>query len=50
MLRRGFLEDYFAAFAVADFRGVDDPLVQVGSDDETVHQNENRLREVDVEQ
>ncbi len=41
ILRRGLLEDHFAGFAITDFDGVDDALVQVGRDDEAIHQNED---------
>src|ERR1700693_1816619 len=50
VLRRGFLKDYFATFAIADFGGVDNSLMQVGGDDEAIHQYKNGLREVDIEQ
>ena len=41
VLRSGFFEDHFAAFAVTDFGGIDDALMQVGSDDEAIHQYKN---------
>ena len=44
------LEDHLAGFAVADLDGVDQALVQVGRDGEAVDQDEDGLREVDVEQ
>src|SRR5260370_31445077 len=46
----GLLEDYFPAFAVADFGGVDQTLMQMGRDYETVHQCEDWLGEIDIEQ
>src|SRR5437016_10314224 len=46
----GFLEDHFAAFAVTDFGGVHQALMQIGRDYETVDQCEDWLREIDIEQ
>ncbi len=46
----GALEDDFAGFAVADFDGIDQALVEVGRDRDAVHQDEDGLREIDIEQ
>ena len=46
----GALEDELAGLAVADLDGVDEALMQVGADGETVHQEKDGLREIDVEQ
>src|SRR5258708_1295248 len=46
----GLLEDNLAAFAVADFGGVDQALMQIGRDYETVDQCEDWLGEIDIEQ
>ena len=47
---RGALENHFAGFAIADFDGVDQALVQIRRDRDAVHQHEQRLREIDVQQ
>ena len=46
----GAFEDHFARFAVADLDGVDQALVQVRADRDAVHQHEQRLGEIDIEQ
>jgi hypothetical protein len=48
--RTGAFEDNFARLAEADLDGIDEALMQVGLDGETVHQHEERFREVDIEQ
>ncbi len=48
--RGGAFEDHFAALAVADFDGIDQALMQAGADRDAVHQHENRLAEIDIEQ
>ncbi len=37
ILRRGFLENHLAGFAITDFRGVHDALVQLRRNNEPVH-------------
>ena len=44
------LEDQFAGLAVADLDGVDEALMHVGPDGQTVDQEEDGLREIDVEE
>ena len=46
----GALEDHFAGFAIADLDGIHQPLVQVRPDRDAVHQHEQRLREIDIQQ
>ncbi len=46
----GALEMHLARLAIADLDGVHKSLVQIGADRNAVHQDEQRLREVDVEQ
>ncbi len=46
----GFFENHLARFAIADLGGVHQALVQIGGDDEAVHQDEERLVEIDIQQ
>ena len=46
----GALEDHFAGFAIADLDGIDQALVQVRPDGQAVHQHEDGLREIDIQQ
>src|SRR5580700_10948469 len=44
------LENHLARLAEADLDGIDQALVQVRPDSQAVHQDEQRFREIDIEQ
>ena len=48
--RGGAFEDYFTSLAITDFDRIDQALMQAGADRDAIHQHQDRLAEIDIEQ